>query len=549
MGEKVREKKQENKEDWKMRRNKFFAKLIQGILTITLLPSAVLCSEQVLNLGNGTEPKDLDPQTVTGVPESNIVQSLFEGLVGKDPKTLFPVPGVAERWEISKDGRTYTFFLRKNAKWSNGDPVTAQDFIYSWKRLLDPKTASEYAFQGYYFKGGKDFHLGNKLGNTKEEKALGLKALDSWTLQVVLENPTPYFLSLLYHHSLYPVHQKTVEQHGMRWTRPGNLISNGPFQLESWKMNHMIVVRKSPHYWDRENVKLQKVKFYAIEKTETEEKMFLVKRLHATSSVPTEKISHWEKRSESPLQKHPYLGTYYYWINVKRKPLDEPKVRKALALAIDREKLIRYVVKGGQAPAQSFTPPGTGGFMPEPRLPKDLSRVEEAKKLLKEAGYPNGLKFPKVEILYNTSEGHKKIAEAISQMWSENLGIKTTLYNQEWKVFLDTQQTRNYSISRAGWIADYNDPFTFLDLLSTQNSGNRAGWSHPEYDELLEKSQKELNPKKRLEIFQRAESILLEELPVIPLYIYTRLYLLSPQVKGWYPNVEDIHPLKNVWIE
>lgn len=516
-----------------------------GLFIGFLISIPILGVEQVLNLGNGTEPKDLDPHTVTGIPESNIVQSLFEGLVGKDPQTLEPVPGVAERWKISRDGRTYTFYLRKNAKWNNGEDLTAIDFIYSWKRLLDPKTASEYAFQGYYIRGGREFHL----GKLKNEKELGLQALDPYTLQVKLENPTPYFLSLLYHHSLYPVHQKTVEKYGIRWTKPGNLVSNGAFQLVSWQMNYLISVEKNPHYWDEANVKLKKIKFYAIEKTETEEKMFLVKRLHATASVPSEKISHWEKKENTPLQKHPYLGTYYYWINVNRKPLDNPLVRKALSLAIDREKLIRYVVKGGQAPAQSFTPPGTGGFDPLPRLPKDLSRLNEAKSLLKQAGFPGGKKFPKVEILYNTSEGHKKIAEAISQMWSEHLGIKTSLYNQEWKVFLDTQQNKNYSISRAGWIADYNDPFTFLELLTTTNSGNRAGWSNTEYDELLEKSQKELNPKKRNELFQKAEEILLEELPVIPLYIYTRLYLLSPQVKGWYPNVEDIHPLKYVWIE
>lgn len=528
-----------------MQRDIFLNLSWKKIFLILLMASHAFCVEQVLNLGNGTEPKDLDPHTVTGIPESTIVQSLFEGLVGKDPKTLEPVPGVAERWKISKDGKTYTFYLRKNAKWSNGEDLKASDFIYSWKRLLDPKTASEYAFQGFYIQGGKEYHL----GKLKEEKALGLRALDAYTLQVSLENPTPYFLSLLHHHSLYPVHQKTVEKHGMRWTKPGNLVSNGAFQLVSWKMNYLISVEKNPHYWDRENVKLKKIKFYAIEKPETEEKMFRVKRLHATASVPSEKISHWEKEENTPLQKHPYLGTYYYWINVNRKPLNNALVRKALSLAIDREKLIRYVVKGGQAPAQSFTPPGTGGFEPLPRLPKDLSQVEMARELLKKAGYPKGKNFPKVEILYNTSEGHKKIAEAISQMWSEHLGIKTTLYNQEWKVFLDTQQSKNYSISRAGWIADYNDPFTFLELLTTANSGNRAGWSNSEYDELLEKSQKELNPQKRNELFQKAEGILLEELPVIPLYIYTRLYLLSPRVKGWYPNVEAIHPLKHVWIE
>ncbi len=229
--------------------------------------------------------------------------------------------------------------------------------------------------------------------------------------------------------------------------------------------------------------------------------------------------------------------------------MNNPLVRKALALAIDREKLVKYVVKGGQAPAESFTPPGTGGFHPQSHLPKDSSRVAEAKKLLTQAGFPDGKGLQPIEILYNTSESHKKIAEAIQQMWSENLGVQATLYNQEWKVFLDTQHSKNYMVSRAGWIADYNDPNTFLDMLTTGNGNNHAGWSNPAYDLLIEKAAKELNPKKRHEIFQKAEDILLEELPVIPLYIYTRIYLLSPDVQGWFENVEDVHPLKYVWMK
>jgi oligopeptide transport system substrate-binding protein len=512
---------------------------------LTLFCSSLFASPQVLNLGNGTEPRDLDPHTVTGIPEFQITQNLFEGLVGKDPKTLEPTPGVAESWKISKDGKTYTFKLRKNAKWTNGEPITASDFIYSWKRLLDPTTASEYAYQGYYIKGGRDFNQ----GKLKDASRLGLKSADPYALEVTLENPTPYFLSLLYHHSLYPVHQATVEKHGMRWTRPENIVSNGPFSLKKWQMNQVITLEKNPSYWDASSVKLEKVNFYAVEKSETEEKMFLTKKLHATATVPTEKIAPWTKDTSGVLKRHPYLGTYYYWINVNRAPMNNPLVRKALALAIDREKLVKYVVKGGQAPAESFTPPGTGGFHPQSHLPKDSSRVAEAKKLLTQAGFPDGKGLQPIEILYNTSESHKKIAEAIQQMWSENLGVQATLYNQEWKVFLDTQHSKNYMVSRAGWIADYNDPNTFLDMLTTGNGNNHAGWSNSAYDSLIEKAAKELNPKKRHEIFQKAEDILLEELPVIPLYIYTRIYLLSPDVQGWFENVEDVHPLKYVWMK
>jgi oligopeptide transport system substrate-binding protein len=512
---------------------------------LTLFCSILFASPQVLNIGNGTEPRDLDPHTVTGIPEFQITQNLFEGLVGKDPKTLEPTPGVAESWKISKDRKTYTFKIRKNAKWTNGEPITASDFIYSWKRLLDPTTASEYAYQGYYIKSGKEFNQ----GQLKDASRLGLKSADPYTLEVTLENPTPYFLSLLYHHSLYPVHQVTVEKYGMRWTRQENIVSNGPFSLKKWKMNQVITLEKNPSYWDAGSVKLERVNFYAVEKSETEEKMFLTKKLHATATVPTEKIAPWTKDTSGVLKRHPYLGTYYYWINVNRAPMNNPLVRKALALAIDREKLVKYVVKGGQAPAESFTPPGTGGFHPKSHLPKDSSRVAEAKKLLTQAGFPDGKGLQPIEILYNTSESHKKIAEAIQQMWSENLGVHATLYNQEWKVFLDTQHSKNYMVSRAGWIADYNDPNTFLDMLTTGNGNNHAGWSNSAYDSLIEKAAKELNPKKRHEIFQKAEDILLEELPVIPLYIYTRIYLLSPDVQGWFENVEDVHPLKYVWMK
>ena len=515
------------------------------ISLFVFLSSLLSAAPQVLNLGNGSEPRDLDPQTVTGVPESQIIQSLFEGLVGKDPKTLQPTPGVAESWKVSKDGKTYTFKLRKNAKWSNGESVTAQDFIYSWKRLLDPATASEYAYQGFYIKGGRDLHE----GKLEKQENFGLKSPDPYTLEVKLENPTPYFLSLLYHHSLYPVHQATVEKHKMRWTRPENMVSNGAFLLKKWQMNQLISVDKNPNYWDAEKVKLDTVNFYSVEKTETEEKMFLVKKLHATASIPTEKVATWIKDTSGVLRKHPYLGTYYYWFNVSKAPLNDKRVRKALALAIDRDKLVKFVVKGGQAPAENFTPPGTGGFKPVGRLPKDLSRVAEAKELLSQAGFPDGKGLPKLEILYNTHEGHKKIAEAIQQMWRENLGVQATLYNQEWKVFLDTQQSKNYMVSRAGWIADYNDPNTFLDLLTTGNGNNHSGWSNAQYDALISQAAKEIKPQKRFEIFQKAEDLLLEELPLLPLYVYTRLYLLSPEVQGWEENIEDIHPLKYVWLK
>lgn len=503
-------------------------------------------SPQVFNFGNAGEPKDLDPATVTGVPEFHILQNIFESLVGKDPKTLAPIPGVAESWKISKDGKVYTFKLRKNAKWSNGDQVTAQDFIYAWTRLLLPATASEYNYQGFYIKGAKDFAT----GKTKDASGLGLKAIDPQTLEVTLENPTPFFLGLLYHHSLLPVHKATVDKFGAKWTRPENIVTNGAFLLKKWEVNKVITVEKNPNYWDAANVKLTQVNFYPIDKQDTEEKMFRSKELHNTDEVPLEKIPTWQKDASGVYHNHPWLGSYYYMLNTKAKPLDNKDVRKALALAIDRSKIVKFVTRAGQIPSTMLTPPGTGGYTPPSNLlPTDLSQLAKAKELLAKAGYPGGKGFPKVDILYNTAENHKKIAEAIQQMWKENLGIDVGLYNQEWKVYLDSQQTGNYQIARRGWIADYNDPNTFLDMYVTNGGNNNTGWSNAKYDELIAKAATERDQKKRFKIFQQAEEILIDELPILPIYIYTRNFLLSKDVKGWYPNIEDIHPLKFVSLD
>jgi oligopeptide transport system substrate-binding protein len=513
-----------------------------SLFSVTSVTSGQTELAQVLNLGNGGEPKDLDPHVVTGVPEFHILMNLLEGLVSKDPKTLAPIPGVAESWKISKDSKTYTFTLRKNAKWSNGEAVTAQDFIYSWTRLLKAETASEYAYQAFYIKNGKAFNE----GKIKDPNQLGMKAIDNNTLVVQLENPTPFFLSLLFHHSLYPVHKATVEKFGARWTRPENFVGNGAFILSKWEINKVISLKPNPFYWDRNIIKLTEANFFPIDKHETEEKMFRAKSLHSVDDLPLEKLPTWQKDSSGVFKTHPYLGTYYYWFNCTKAPLDNKKVRKALSLAIDRDRIVRLVTRGGQVPATMFTPPGTGGFQPLSRLPKDSSQMAQAKKLLAEAGYPGGKGLPTIEILYNTSDNHKKIAETIQEMWKENLGVEATLFNQEWKVFLDNQQTKNYMVSRSGWIADYNDPNTFLDMFVTNGGNNHAGYSNKAYDELIDAAKKERNAQKRFAIFQKAEDILLEELPVLPIYIYARNYLLSNDVQGWYPNIEDIHPLKYI---
>lgn len=515
--------------------------VVAGMSACTKRSSSVA---NVINIGNGAEPKDLDPHIVTGVPEHNILFNIFEPLVGKDPKTLDPIPGVAGNWTISKDGKTYTFKLRPDAKWSNGDPVTAQDFVYSWTRLLTPQIASEYAQNGYYIVNGKEFNT----GKLKDASQLGVKALDDHTLEVKLVNPTPFFLSLLYHHSLYPVHKATIEKYGARWTRPENFVGNGAFTLDKWEMNKVITLKQNPHYWDKAGISIIQANYYPVEKLDTEEKMFRSGELHVTNEIPLEKIPTWQKDKSGAYQQHPYLGSYFYWVNVTKPPLDNKLVRKALALGFSRKNIAEFVTRGGQLPGTMFTPPGTGGFQPKSQMPADEGRIAEARALLKQAGYPDGKGLPTIEILYNTSDAHKKIAEALQQMWKKNLGIDVKLFNQEWKVYLDALHSHNYQLARSGWIGDYNDPNTFLDMLVTGSQLNNAGYSNKKYDDLIAAAAKEQNKQRRLAIFQQAEDILLDDLPVIPIYIYTRVYLKSPTVQGWTPNIEDIHPLKYVSV-
>ncbi|MFM8313048.1 MAG: peptide ABC transporter substrate-binding protein, partial [Deltaproteobacteria bacterium] len=294
---------------WQPTHRNMLCALLVGLFLILPFGKAQSAIPQVLNVGNGGEPKDLDPHITTGVPEFHILMNLMEGLVAKHPKTLEPIPGVAEKWKMSKDGKTYTFFLRKNAKWSNGDAVTAQDFIYSWSRLLKAETASEYAYQAFYIKNGKAFNE----GKIKDPAQLGVKAIDPYTLEIQLENPTPFFLSLLFHHSLYPVHQATVEKFGTRWTRPENFVSNGPFVLSKWEVNKVVSLKPNPFYWDKATVKLEEANFFPIDKHETEEKMFRAKNLHTVDDLPLEKLPTWQKDTSGVFKTHPYLGTYYYW--------------------------------------------------------------------------------------------------------------------------------------------------------------------------------------------------------------------------------------------
>ncbi|GAB1489378.1 peptide ABC transporter substrate-binding protein [Opitutaceae bacterium] len=504
--------------------------------------------EQVIHFGNLGEPSDLDPQLVASQQDFQIILNLIEGLTAYDPVDAHPVPGVAERWETSPDGLTWTFHLRANAVWSNGDPVTAHDFVWSYQRMLSPGLGSEYSYLLHALARGADYHQ----GTLTDFSQVGVKALDAHTLVLTLDHPVPYLPGLLAHSAWYPVHRPTIEkfgrmdQRGTLWTRPGNFVGNGAFVLKEWKPNQVIVIAKSPTYWDRDKVRLKEAHIYPIESSTTEEASFRSGQLHVTAQVPQGKIAVYKQENPQFLQQETNLATYFYRFNVNKPPLNDVRVRRALSMAIDRKAIVERVAQGGQPPAFTLTPPNTGGYTAPAVLSED---VEAARKLLAEAGFPNGAGFPKMEILYNTTEGHRMIAEAIQQMWRRNLNLEIGLYNQEAKVWSDTMRQMDYQIARFAWVGDYLDASTFLDLMTSTSGNNQTGWSNPTYDRLVDEARRTLDQGKRFDLYREAELILMNESPIMPIYFYTRNNLRLPSVKGWYGNLLDLHPLKHVWLE
>ena len=532
-----------------------------NILSITLI-FLIGCSEnispvdsgleqQIYHHGNGSEPQGIDPHIVTGVPEHHILISLCEGLTIPNPNPTGSdgyIPGTAESWTISDDGKEYIFKLNKNAKWSNGDPVTADDFVWSWKRILTASLGSQYPDMLYYLEGAYEYHNG-EIDNFDE---VGIKALDSHTLKVNLKNPTPFFIGLLSHYSTWPVHKETVLKHGDiddrngEWTRPGNFVCNGPFQLKTWELNNKIVVEKNPHYYDASMVRLNEIHYYPVSNVMTEDRMFRAGQLHLTSSMPTQKCPIYIEEKNPNLKIDPYMGTYFYRINTENETLSDVRVRKALAYSIDRQLLVDKVTQCGQIPAYSFTPPGSNGYQPSTEIPYDPVL---AKQLLAEAGYSSDNPFPKLEILFNTNEGHRKVALAIQQMWQNELGIEVELVNQDWKVYLSREMVGDFQISRAGWIGDYEDPNTFLDLMRPNRGNNKTGWENMDFDALVEEANTINDQEKRYELLNEAEKILIDNMPIIPLYTYVRVYQLSSDVKGFNPHILDHHHPKFIYLE
>jgi oligopeptide transport system substrate-binding protein len=497
-------------------------------------PADRAAREGILLIGNGDDIADLDPHVVTGIPEHNIIDGLFEGLVRLDPKDLSPQPGAATHWEVSPDGLTYTFHLRPDGKWSNGDPLTSRDFLLSHKRILTASLAAQYANMLFVVTNAEAYFNGT-ITNFAE---VGFEAPDPLTYRIRLKAPTPYFLGMLgYHYSWYPVHIPTVERFGgmtlkgTRWTRPGNLVGNGPFVLKEWRIGRHVLVGRNTNYWDTANIRLNGIRYHPIPSLETEEAAFRAGQLHITYEVPRPKLDWWRANRPSELRIDPYLGVYFYRVNVTRPALSDRRVRRALALAIDRSAIAQVIIRDGSLPAFHMAPPGMRGYT-SPSF-ADGPDPEEARRLLAQAGFPGGAGFPQIQIHFNTQEKHRSIAEAIQEMWRKELNIQATLANTEWKVYLDDQRTLNYDISRSGWIGDYVDPNTFLELWKTSDGNNNTGWSNPEYDRLL----------------ARAEKSLLADLPVIPLFFYVKPYLIHPSVRNWTGNLHALFPIRELYFD
>jgi oligopeptide transport system substrate-binding protein len=496
---------------------------------------------------NGAEPETLDPALLTGQPEMRIAIGLFEGLTRLDPKTARPVPGMAESWDISPDGKTCTFHLRTNLVWSTGGAIRAEDVVYSWIRTLNPATGSEYAGQLYYIKNAEAFNT----GKIKDPALVGVHAPDFFTVRVELNYPTPFFLDICAMPLAYVVPRQTIEKYGDHWLMARPLPSSGPYELVYWKLNDKVRLKKNPLYWDAANTQSEILDILPIGSPGAALNLYLTGQADIV----------WDKGLMPPqlldvLLKRPdfhtfnYLGTYFIRFNVTKKPFDDPRVRRALALAIDKNRIVEKITKGGELIASHFVPDGTANYT----SPDGLGYIPAlAKQLLAEAGYPGGRGFPRFEYMFNAAAGgsdaiHQDIAIELQQMWRDTLGIQMDLRQLEWKVYLSAQSHLDYQLARASWIGDYDDPNTFLGMFITGNGNNETGWSNPRYDSLVQQANETTDLKQREQLFQQAETILIhDEVPIIPLYIYAGINAFDTnKIQGLYQNILDDHPLNYI---
>ncbi len=509
--------------------------------------SASASDRSTLHLGNGAEPATLDPHLGVKLLEYNIMIALFEGLTVSDEATSLPRSGMAEKWDITPDGLVYTFHLR-NATWSNGDSVTADDFAFSYERILNPVLGSPYSYMLYAIKGAEDYNL----GKTKSFDSVGVRALDPKTLEITLGAPTPYLLALAAHQAWFPVHKQTILKHGgvyqrdTKWIQPGNLVGNGAFLLDEWKLNRHIAVKKNPRYWDAGTGRIERVVFHPIDDPVVEERNFRTGQLHVTDNVPIDRVGFYRQQSPSPLRVDPLLSINYLRFNVTRAPFDNPKVRQALSYAIDRRGLVSSVLHDTRLPAYSLVPPNTAGYNSTARIDVDYPR---AKRLLAEAGFPDGRGFPKVEVQYSQPVVDTKVLEALQEIWRRELGIELTLALLDNRVHISNQHSLDFQISASRWVGDYNDPSTFTDLMTSESGNNDTGWKNPAYDKLVAEAARQADGAARFALLQQAEALCLEEAAISPLFIGTRLYLAQPNVKNWVPSLLGIHRYQTIHIE
>ena len=566
------------------------------------------------------EPEWIDPGKTSDSGGGTIVSNVFEGLTHPHPVTLEPLPAIATRWDVLDGGRTYVFHLRDSV-WSDGTPLTARDFEYAWKRVLDQATASKYASFLYPLLHAEQFHQaavlvrgvpasvseadiraaaerlgavdtvklapdlggafvapggqesdkdslrdklvrgldGAVIAGTKVSAAVtpssvvGVRALDDHTLEARLADPLPYFLHLVGFYTAMPVPRHLLERmvrEGKNpdlWTRPEYLVGNGPYLIEEWKFRQYYMLKKNPRYWDLTHVRTQRIRLALVENANTTLNLYEAGELDYignNAALPSEFMDHLRRYKD--FRSGPYLANYFYWINTKAKPFDDVRVRQAFKLAIDRKAIVEHVARGGQIPSADITPDGVAGYR-GPRSP--VFDPERARRLLAEAGYPGGKGLPRVTFVYNTAEGHKQIAEAVQQMWKKNLGVDIDLENQEWKVYLKRLQAMEFQIARMGWVGDYPDPYTFLELLTPNNGNNHSNWRNTHYADLLREANTQADPARRLDMLREAETLAMDAAPVIPLYVYTRSEVIKPYLMGNWLNYQNHPQFKYWWID
>ena len=503
---------------------------------------------RTLLVGGQNEPATLDPQLIEAYTDMRIAVALGEGLTCFDEKTGAAVPGVAERWEVSPDGLTYTFHLRPAARWSNGEPVTARDFAYSFRRILSPALGASYNYMLWPIKNAQAFSA----GQTKDFAAVGVAVLDDATLKLTLARPTPYLPLLAAHSTWYPVHRATIEkfgkidERGTAWTKPANFVGNGPFTLTEWTPNARITVTKNPLYWGAAANALERVQFFPIEKADVEELNFRAGQLHVTFAAPSSKITTYRQQSPDRLRLDPLLGLFYVNFNTTKPPLTDPKVRRALALAIDRAAISQSVYSGANRPAFTVVPPQCGGYPGPAGQPFDFAA---ARALLAEAGFPGGKGLPAMPIQVLNDDKLPKVAEAIQAMWQRELGVNITIEPLEQKTWVQNQQNLAHTLALMGWTADFPDPITFLDVFRQGGGNNWTGWSSAAYDALLDRAAQTADPVARFATLREAESLLLAATPIAPFIFGSSNYLIHPAVKNWAPAPLGLHRFQLIRLE